>query len=100
MGRRVYLPAGDRQKLQQDVLLAMRDARRKIGDKTLDQARQAILKAGARESASPAPASHSTGDEPVESTRTLTILRDYLVLMRGNKTICSEVSDMIAERFD
>ncbi len=85
LGQDTHIATPLRRKLQQDILTQMREARSQIDPAVLQQARDAIL--NVRNS--------DTGDEPVDKAKTLTMVKEYLSLMRDNKVLCHKVGGMI-----
>jgi hypothetical protein len=85
LGQDTHIATPLRRKLQQDILAQMREARSQIDPAILQQAKDAILNAHRP----------NTGDEPVDKAKTLTMVKEYLSLMRDNKAVCHKVGGMI-----
>lgn len=84
MGQDIQIATPLRRKLTQDILAQMREARSQIDPAVLQQARDAILNARAEQ-----------GDELVDKLKTLTMVKEYLSLMKDNKPLCHKVGGMI-----
>jgi hypothetical protein len=89
--RRVYTATPQRKKLQQEALLRLRAAREQIDPALLQQARDIIM---GQAKAGKAPSRPQ--DEPVDKAQTLTVLKQYLDLMKSNKDLCRQVYKLIA----
>lgn len=77
----------------------MRATREVIGPAVLDRARDLILKnsplAAAPGKAGPV---NVMADEPVDKAKTLTVLKEFLLLKRDNKQLCGEISVMLDKK--
>lgn len=71
--------------MQQDVLAHIRATRGQIDPDILKQARDAIIQAQFS----------GVQDEPVDRAKTLTMVKEYLSLMKDNKVLCHKVGGMI-----
>jgi hypothetical protein len=85
----------ERQKLQAEAMRQMRAARESIDPALLARARETILKSAPDLAGrGTAPASEAA-DEAVDKVRTLTVLKEFLLLKRDNKALCGEIRTML-----
>lgn len=100
MSRRIYYWNPKRKQIQQEALLALRDARRAIDPALLENARQAIASglAQAHEAAAaanepPAP----PGSIAVDRQKNLTVIMQFLELKRDNQQLLGKVKGLMLD---
>ena len=100
LSRRIYEPTPQRRQVQQEMLLNMRALRGRIDSVLLDRVRETILKtqAGQMATSSPSVVAEDNGSEKVDPARTLSVVKEYMLLKQNNKDVCRSLHALLAKK--